>query len=153
MENLISKRENGTRRVQVKLSDESQVEQSHAGAVNINTIVKKYHDTGHLPDLEKEGVFGDFSNSPDFHAAQNMVIEAKSKFQELPARIRERFANDPGRLLDFVGDPANLEEGIELGLMQAPALAEPEGPVPPEPAEASPKEPERAVREPPKQKD
>ena len=41
---------------------------------------------------------------------------AQDMFESLPADIRTKFGNDPGRFLDFVEDPQNEEELIELGL-------------------------------------
>jgi hypothetical protein len=56
-------------------------------------------------------------------------------FMSLPAKIRSRFQNDPGAFLDFVQNPENRDEMIELGL----AKAQPRAPVEPE-AEPSPSE-------------
>jgi len=49
--------------------------------------------------------------------------------------IRERFNNDPGKLLKFIDDPKNLEEGRKLGIFSTPEIpktqaSEPKAPLP-----------------------
>jgi len=46
----------------------------------------------------------------------NTVIVAQSAFDALPARIRERFRNDPAQFLHFMSEDSNLPEMIKLGL-------------------------------------
>lgn len=38
----------------------------------------------------------------------------------LPAKVRDRFSNDPGKFLAFVDDPKSREEMYELGLAKRP---------------------------------
>lgn len=110
-------RENGTRRVSHVPVGESKTEQSHRQTVNINTIVAKARK-GIPPRIQKgDGLYGDFSGFTDFHTTMNRINDAKADFLCLPAAIRERFANDVGRLLDFISDPANEKEARELGLL------------------------------------
>lgn len=61
--------------------------------------------------------YGDFSDVPDLRTALDLVNDAKNKFMALPAKLRERFNNQPGRLWDFVNDPENAEEAVRLGLL------------------------------------
>lgn len=110
-------RENGTRRVSHVPVGETRTEQSHRQAVNINTIVAKARK-GIPPRIQKgEGLYGDFTGYVDFHTQVQRLQDAKDDFMCLPARVRERFLNDPGRLLDFIADPANEDEARELGLL------------------------------------
>jgi phage internal scaffolding protein len=67
--------------------------------------------------------YGDFTSSRDLHDCILRVQEAQDEFMLLDAHIRARFDNDPGKLLDFVSNPDNRAEAIELGLMKAPADA------------------------------
>lgn len=118
MEIVISSRPaGGGRRVQIFLDEETKVEQHHLADVNINSIMKKFEKTGQLPDQVMEAVYGDFSGGQDFHEAHNSIIAAKEMFNSLPASVRNKFENDPGQLLDFVGDPENIEEARKLGLL------------------------------------
>ena len=43
-------------------------------------------------------------------------------FDNLPSDVRNRFNNNPAQLLDFVADPENKEEAIELGLLPKPEI-------------------------------
>ena len=61
-----------------------------------------------------------------------LVAEAQSVFEGLPADLRDRFGNDPARLLEFVHDPRHLEESVSLGLIDPSKLPQPE-PVPESP--------------------
>lgn len=60
--------------------------------------------------------FEDLGDSTDFHSAKNYLIEAENAFMSLDANIRARFKNDPGAFLDFVQNPDNQDELIDLGL-------------------------------------
>ena len=57
---------------------------------------------------------------------------------DLPAKIRQRFNNNPAELIAFLQNSDNIEEAVELGLMekfQNRTKTEPK-PEPPAPAEA-----------------
>lgn len=55
--------------------------------------------------------------SMDYHAALNKVVQARTLFESLPARVRGRFGNDVGAMLAFADDPANREEALKLRLV------------------------------------
>lgn len=69
--------------------------------------------------------FGDVSSVPDFRAARDAVNAANASFMALPPLVRRRFENDPAQFLDFLSNPANLDEARSLG------LAKPKAPEPP----------------------
>lgn len=104
---------------------ESMTKQSFVDDCDINTIMRRYEATGAFPDHMNQragrGQFGDFSAVADFQSALNTVIEAEAMFADLPARVRDRFGNDPEQLLRFVQDDKNRDEAIELGLVPPPA--------------------------------
>lgn len=87
---------------------------------DINNIINQYQTNGILPDTRPEGTYADFTapELADFQRAQNLVIEAENAFNALPAKVRERFRNDPASLIDFVQDPANADEAHKLGLLR-----------------------------------
>ena len=99
---------------------ESDVQQSFKDECDINRIVSQYTKTGtwsgslRPPTLQPH--FGDFSNVLDYQESLNRIIEAQAAFDALPARVRERFQNDPVKLLAFLDDEGNLDEAIKLGL-------------------------------------
>ena len=84
---------------------------------DINTILKKYATTGVLPEMIKQnGVYGDFSQATDYQESLNQVMMANEQFAALPAAVRERFANDPVKFLEFAEDPKNGKEMVGMGL-------------------------------------
>jgi len=149
MQTITTKRKNGSRRVQRKLNQKSRVEQSHRSIVNINSIVARYKKTGYLPDPNVKPTYGDFTQFTDFHDCKNRIQKAHADFLNLSSEIRKRFKNDPGLLIEFLNDPRNRSEAIELGLIvnvpdePSSSITEPAGPLPEEVA---------TPEEPPKQK-
>lgn len=121
-------RENGTRRIRIDCGGESKTEQSHRDKCNINTIMKKANIQGLTPEQisrKENATYGDFSKAEDFHSMNNRIIKAKEEFQLLPSAIRNRFSNDPGKLIEFLSDPRNKKEAQELGIMKKDVYVEP----------------------------
>lgn len=88
---------------------------------DINLIVPKAASTGIINHLSKTPpTYGDFTGSLDYQEALNHIIAADDSFQELPANVRDRMNNDPGKLLDFLADEENNEEAYKLGLKVKP---------------------------------
>jgi phage internal scaffolding protein len=90
--------------------------QSQREDADINTIVKRFGLTGEIPQNVRLPTYGDFVGISDYHAAMNAIGEANSSFQLLPADIRSRFDNDPGKFVDFCSDPDNIDGLREMGL-------------------------------------
>lgn len=107
--------------------DESKAIQSAEEESNINTIVRRFGISGELPGGYAMPQSGDFTNIPDFHTAMNLVRKAQEEFVKVPAEVRARFNNDPGRFMDFFDDPANYDEALKLGLVNARPPAPPSG--------------------------
>ena len=99
----------------------SLTKQSFKEECDINNIVRKFETQGILPDnIRSNPQYGDFTNLPSYQESLNVVIEANERFTDLPAKVRKRFDNDPGKLIDFCQDPKNLDEMVELGLAKRP---------------------------------
>lgn len=94
----------------------SLVQQHLVDEVDINTIVRRFGVTGHLPAGVPGGVFGDFSGVVDYEDAVAKVDRAREGFMTLPAEVRERFGNDPGRLVGFAQNVPEEMLHAELGL-------------------------------------
>ena len=124
MEEKLSKRPNGSRRLVTTSKMASLTEQSHEKKCNINNIMARYRKTGELPLSRKSPLFGNFVGASDFQESVNIILKANEDFAKLPARIRNRFDNDPAELVQFISDPENLEEAIELGIIEKPAKVE-----------------------------
>lgn len=116
----------------------SRTQENFKDECDINLILKKYQATGVLPSNSKAALahYGDFSKVPSYQDALNRVMEASDMFSQLPATLRFKFENDPGLLLNFLSDPKNREQAVELGLVDAPQPQKPS---------LAPKEPELAT--------
>lgn len=99
--------------------DISLTKQADAKDADINNIVNTYMKTGRLPiEKFKEMKFVDAISVPDFRDAMEIVTTAQDRFAELPAQIRNRFENQPERLISFMNDPNNYDEALTLGLVE-----------------------------------
>lgn len=99
----------------------SRTKQSDKDSCDINLIMRRYETTGAIDHINPRAPnWGEFHSVPDFHTAQNTILEAEEAFARLPASVRDRFGNDPAQMLAFLADDANREEAIELGLVRAP---------------------------------
>lgn len=98
---------------------------------DINFIVRRCAAGLMSPPVAPEPVCVDVSDVPaDYQECLDRIFAANERFAALPSRIRDRFANDPARMLEWMRDPANFDEGVKLGLFAKPARVE-------EPAPAS----------------
>lgn len=106
--------------------------QSFKDECDINVIMRRYEKSGVLPQGVGVGSYADFSDVGTFHDAQNVLVKAQAQFDALPARVRNRFRNDPGEFLRFVSDKSNLDEARKLGLLkQEEVTVAPVTPAPP----------------------
>lgn len=97
--------------------------QAPANEVDINKIIAQYDKTGLITHWNsKEPFYGDVSGITSYAEAVQVVQEAQELFMEYPAEIREKFDNDPAKLIAFLDNKDNKEEAIKLGLV----LKEPE---------------------------
>jgi len=119
MDTVVHKRYDPHERVKISFPEQGRTKQSFRDEANINTMLKKYKDTGYQPEPgTRKPLFGDFTQV-DFMQAQNDVAEIKSAFESLPSAIRSRFKNSPEMLINFVANPENEAEAVELGLLEA----------------------------------
>lgn len=105
---------------------------------DINNIIDRFNTTGVISHVNtRQPKYGDFSGMSDTHYMDslNTVLAARESFDSLPARVRERFANNPENLLRFLQNPSNKKEAQELGLIAPDAAPQPQTPEPPTPKE------------------
>ena len=102
----------------------SRTQQHQAERADINFIVARVLKSD-MPILVSgragEAQFGDFTRGQDLQSALDSIQRVSELFMELPSEVREEFDNDPVELLEFLEDPANQEEALELGLLEEPA--------------------------------
>ena len=112
------KRTNGTKRFQIKFDqNDGRTQQHQKDECDINLIIQR-----HTPEqialmaTQNEGHYGD-ATSVDYHAAQNIIANANTMFNELPSDIRNQFDNDPAAFLDFTSNEENYAEMRKMGIM------------------------------------
>lgn len=115
----ISRRDNGTYLVEHINTEKSMTQQCFAEMADINRIMSRWlngngADPHQIPDFTR---YRDVSDGRSFGDVMNLVCEAQSDFDSLPADVRSRFKNDPANLVAFVSDPANTKECIDLGIL------------------------------------
>lgn len=76
------------------------VQQQFGDEVDINTIVRRFGLTG-ARAMDVMGVYGDFTGILDYESAVKRIEGAQERFATLPPEVRERFGNDPGKLIDL----------------------------------------------------
>lgn len=111
-------RPNGQRpRIQITFpKDEGRTKQSMRDECDINKIMAKYQKTGAIAHVNKHSADYGFATGDDFATAMLTCTKAQEMFDDLPSKIRNRFANDPEQFLNFVQDEDNKKEGQDLGL-------------------------------------
>lgn len=112
------------KRVQIDFTDApTRTRQAPKAGTQIDAILKRYATQGVSPN--DVGVFFQqvasmpFGVQPgtDYQEALNGVIRVENYFMSLPSRIREKFGHKAQNMINFIADPANLEEARELGLV------------------------------------
>lgn len=123
--------ENPPPKVKVDCSrDVPRTKQSFRDECDINVVMARFEATGVLDMAlvsRRQAAFGNFAEGVDFLEANLRLLEAREAFGSLPAKVRDRFLNDPARLLDFLSDESNRKEAEELGLISKPVEAGAEG--------------------------
>lgn len=108
------------KKLKVSLSfdpDQDRTQQEFVDECDINNIMARYMKTGVIDFVNQhEPQYGD-ATGWEFQEAQNVVVSAKNMFSDLPAKIRERFGNDPAKFLDFINDDENRVEAAKMGLL------------------------------------
>lgn len=109
----------GRVRVYTVNTEKSATQQQFADECDVNNIMRRYEKTGEIVHRNaKAGVYADFSEITNYQDMMEKVIYAQEAFSTLPAKIRTKFRNDPGELLEFLQDKKNLKEAEELGLLE-----------------------------------
>lgn len=113
--------------------DPSLTVQAFKDETDINKIIARVSKGADLTHVNSRvAQYGDFSNVPDYQSALDLVSRAQGFFMSMSPEVRERFANDPGRMINFLKDEKNYKEALELGLV----VKKEEPPAPPAPAPA-----------------
>lgn len=137
--NVVYKRDNGMLGEKLMFHDEDGLpleplltKQEFLEESDINVIIARYRKTGVLPNtFGNVGSFGDFSEVTNFQDAMIKIQDAEDLFMSLPADIRYKFDNDPGKFLDFADNPENQDKLVEMKIIEKASVKEAD-PVEPE---------------------
>lgn len=97
--------------------DEIRTKQEFLAESDINTIISRFQKNGVEPIPNIGGTFGDFSDVTNYQDAMIKIQEAHEYFDDLPAKTRAYFENDPEQLLLAIEDPSQENKLIELGIL------------------------------------
>lgn len=105
----------------VYMMEESRTLQAPAAEIDVNVLVARAKAGEDLSRFVRPGQYLDMTQVPtDLRDALAIVQRANDLFMSLDANVRERFFNDPARMVDFLSDSNNRDEAIKLGLVKAP---------------------------------
>lgn len=102
---------------------DSRVQPQHAPSCGIKAIMERHRALGINPVRPLDPDVCGQAVRYTYAEAFAMVEHAHEQFMTLPAAVRDKFANDPAAIMDFVMDEGNREEAIKLGLLVKPAPA------------------------------
>lgn len=109
------------KKVIVKSPTESRTRQEFKDQCDINKIINRHMMTGEITHInQRVPRYADTSKVPDYLNAMIIVKQAEMLFNSLPAVIRERFKNQPDRMVEFCQDDKNYDEAVKLGLIESP---------------------------------
>ncbi|AXH77792.1 MAG: internal scaffolding protein [Microviridae sp.] len=95
--------------------------QEFKAETDINTILRKYVDTGEWQEapelLARDTFFNAVEAVTDYQDAMDLIAESDEIFNGLPAEIRARFNNSPSELIDWLSSGANTAEALELKIV------------------------------------
>lgn len=93
--------------------------QSEKDNCDINVLMARYEKSGVLPVMNRPPVYADVFDIPSFQESLETVIAAQNAFDSLDAKVRDRFNNDPAKLIEFLAEEDNYHEALKLGLVEA----------------------------------
>ncbi|QXP08399.1 MAG: internal scaffolding protein [Arizlama microvirus] len=114
-------------------TEPSKTQQQYKNEVNINTIMEKARKGRPVMVQSRQAFYEDFTGVQDFKAAQDRIIAVSNEFDQLPAKIRLKFNNNPAEFYEFMHDEKNINEAEALGLIEKKEITE--IPEPPKPTE------------------
>jgi len=106
----------------IKFTEPSLTVKSAGGETDINSMVARARATGQWLNQERrEPMYVDCTIARDYQTALERVRAVEDVFDGLGSAVRDRFANRPLKMVEFLLDPKNREEGERLGLLKPKA--------------------------------
>lgn len=113
---------------------ESLTKQAFKDQVNVNRIIAKYQKGQMVTHLNsKEPFYGDVSEIASYQKSLDIVMQAQELFMGMSSQVREKFQNDPAKMIAFLKDKKNHEEAVKLGLIKKKEVVTPPVTPPPPP--------------------
>ena len=97
----------------------SMTKQEFVRECDVNNVIKQYKQTGmvaHVNAKASQGAYQDLPDAVDFQESLHLVMPAEQAFMTLPAKVRDKFGQDPAEFLAFMANPENEAEIRALGL-------------------------------------
>lgn len=117
MENKFRTLYDGIQSEGISFTEPSLTKQQFKDESDINLILKKFEKTGLIGYLNENPVsYADVSELGSYQDALSIVMAAQELFNNLPSAVRDRFANDPSKFVEFAENPANGQAMIDMGL-------------------------------------
>lgn len=104
----------------ITFDEPSMTQQHFADECDINKIIERAIKTGDTTVFSstERGQFYDCTVAKDYTDAMAMINDVNDDFKSLPSRIREMFGNDVSAYVQFMSNPENLQQAVELGLLE-----------------------------------
>jgi len=99
----------------------SMTKQEFIRECDVNNVIKAYKTHGmltHVNAKAAQGAYQDLPDSVDFQESLHIIMVAENAFMTLPAKVRDRFGQDPAEFLAFLNDPENADEARRLGILK-----------------------------------
>lgn len=106
----------------------SMTKQEFVRECDINNVIKQYKSHGmisHINAKAAQGAYTDLPDSVDFQESLHTIMVAENAFMTLPAKVRDRFGQDPAEFLAFLSNPENADEARKLGILKPLEVAPP----------------------------
>lgn len=87
----------------------------------ITNILARVAKNNLLQNLEeRQRTYVDLPSGLDFETAQLKISQGRQAFAMIPAHMRAQFDNNPQEFLEFIENPENADEMVEMGLLRPP---------------------------------
>lgn len=104
---------------------ESLTQQHFKDECDVINIIKRHDRQGIIEHVHRgQARYGDFSEVKEYREALDLVRTAQDEFMQIPSDIRKKFDNDPGKFYEFVSNPDNKQELIDMGFIENPEVDE-----------------------------
>lgn len=110
----------------------SRTKQAHKDECDINRIMAKYQKTGAIAHVTRyKPIYAELTGET-FQEMLHKVQVAEEMFNDLPSKLRRKFDGNPALFLEYVQNPSNLPEMVELGLATKADIPVKETPIEPD---------------------